>query len=93
MLLVTGHLLLVTCYWSLFTGYLLLVTGYLLLDEKLIELMVSRFQVNELVDQAVFFNPQSLRGVGPYGPSGPEAEIPNRKAGRLMVHQFKDKFF
>ncbi len=36
----------------------------------LIELMVNRSQVIESVDRAVFpiRNPQSLRGVGAYGP-------------------------
>ena len=62
-------------------GYRILVAGCRILDSGY-WLMVNRFRVFESEDNVVSFsirNPQSLRGVGPYYPSGPEAEIRNRQ--------------
>ena len=36
-------------------------------------------QFKNMMEQSDTANPQSLRGVGPYGPSGPEAKIQNSK--------------
>jgi len=38
-----------------------------------------------MIEQSDTTHPQSLRGVGHYGPSGPEAKIPNQKLPKKLI--------